>query len=317
MESFSKKTFNEVTINVSGSNETRKPAFAFFNRDVNLKHVNLIFEKMKVKGYRESAPIQVIKAEKAKQFGIIKLFDMNENLIPENEFNQYNLVVEGQHRTYAVSKYNDWLKLGNEPQIEIPAVEVQFKNGESLVEYLNEINITLKEWTKEDFLKGAANINPEIQLLQRYKELIKTESNPSGFSLSTLNLIYFNSTGGLTKNDLVLLCYGLKTKGKANKEIISGHDLETGNKFIDVCKKASFRESEIAKRYLIREFIDLRNSSGGKELALNVFALITPDDVRAMLNNYEHLDEEKVIYQIKIVLERYHASQEAEKGASE
>jgi len=301
------KKFSDVSIKVEATGETRKPAFAFFNRDVNLKHVDLIFEKMKAKGYRESAPIQVIKGEEANKFGIVKLFDLNEKLIPENEFNQFNLVVEGQHRTYAVSKYNDWLKSESKAQIEIPAVEVQFKNGESLVEYLNEINITLKEWTKEDFLKGAANVNPEVQLLQKYKELIKTESNPSGFSLSTLNLIYFNS-GGLNKNDLVLLCYGFKTKGKGNKEIISGHDLETGNRFIDICKKASLRESEIAKRYLISEFNDLRNSSGGKELAFKVFTLITPDDVHAMLNKHEHLDEEKVIFQIKVVLERYQAS---------
>jgi len=298
------KNYSEVVIKIDATGETRKPAFAFFNRDVNLKHVDLIYEKMKVKGYRECAPIQVVKAEEAEKFGIIKLYDLNKNPIPESEFNQYALVGDGQHRAYATSKYNDWLKSEGEEPIPVPANYIQLKNGESLVEYLNEINITLKEWTKEDFLNGAANVNQDEPLLQRYQELIKRQSNRTGMSLSTLNLIYCNSSGALVKDDLVLLCYGIKTKGKANKTIIPSNNLEIGDQFIQICKKVGFRDSEIAKRYLITEFNNLRNAKDNN-FALNVFKLITQDDARAMLNNYEHLDEENVISQIKIVEERY------------
>jgi len=301
-----KETYSDVVINVSGSNETRKPAFAFFNRDVNLKHADLISEKMKIHGYRESAPIQVICAEES---GLNQLFDIEGNQIQEKDFKDYFLVIDGQHRTWAVFLYNEWLKDNKQVQIDVPAILAAIKVGESIVSYINEINSTLSEWKKEEFLVGAANVNTHIPLLQRYKDLIKKPSNPSGIPLSTLNKIYCNSSG-LTKQDFVLLCYGEKTKGKANKEIIPPHDIITGNKFLELCKKASFKDPEIAKRYLITEFNNLIIEKD-KPFAINVFDQITEDDAAAMLNKSFHLDEQKVTEQIKLIKERFLTSKKS------
>lgn len=301
------KNFNQVEIAPPAKDETRKPAFAYFNRAVNLKHVELIFEKMKVKGYRHSAPVHVIKAEDAKRYGITKLFDINKNEIPESELDSYYLVIDGQHRTYSVVEYNSWLTSQGQKPIEIPAIEAEFKNDESLIEYLNELSVTTKEWTKEDYLKGAANLCVDEQLLQRYKELIKTESNPSGISLSTLNLIYCNGSG-LTRTDFILLCSGNKTKGKANKPIIPGYDLQTGNQFIEICKEVGFSEIEIAKRYLITEFNRIRNSEVGKESALEIFKSITLDDVNVMRNGTKRIDETQVISQFETIKMRFYQS---------
>lgn len=296
----------EVAIKIGTTNETRKPAFAFFNRDVNHSNAIKIFEKMKIHGYRESLPIQVICAEKS---GLNNLVDFEQKPIQEEKFEDYFLVIDGQHRTKAVSMYNKWLKEKNELEIEVPAIFADIDEGESIVSYINEINVTLKEWTKEDFLVGAANVNTHIPLLQRYKELIKKPSNPKGIPLSTLNKIYCQSTG-LTKQDFVLLCYGQKIKGKANKEIIAVHDITTGNKFLELCKKASFEDSEIAKRYLVTEFNNLIIEKD-KPFAINVFDQITKDDAAAMLNKSSHLDEEKVTAQIKVVKERLLASEKS------
>lgn len=290
----------EVVIRIDTTNETRKPAFAFFNRDVNIKHADLIFEKMKNNGYRGSSPIQVINAEKS---GLDELVDFEGKQIQKIDFENYYLVIDGQHRTRAVAKYNQWLIERLRPQIEVPAIFAAINDGESIVSYLNEINVTIKEWTKEDFLIGAANVNDEVPLLQRYKELIKKPSNLNGIPLSTLNKIYCNGSG-LTKTDFVLLCYGKTKKGKANKKIIPPHDITTGDKFLELCKKATFKAPEIAKRYLASEFNALITEYD-KSVAIKVFELITPDDAAAMLNKLFHLDEEKVTAQIKLVKERF------------
>lgn len=303
MESLMKNT-GELTINLLATGEKRMPAFAFFNRDVNLKHADSIFEKMKINGYRESLPIQVICAEKS---GLYKLIDLEGAEIPEDDFKNYFLVIDGQHRTRAVSKYNEWLKENEQAPIEVPAILASIKEGESIVSYINEINVTLKEWTKEDFLVGAANVNLNIPLLQRYKELIKKPSNPDGIPLSTLNKVYCNSSG-LAKQDFVLLCYGETKKGKANKEIIPAHDIKTGDKFLELCKKAGFKDVEIAKRYLATEFNALITEHD-KNFAINIFAQITEDDAAAMLSKSSHLDEEKVFAQIRLIKERFLATE--------
>jgi hypothetical protein len=285
--------FSEVKIKVG--EVTKKSAFATFNRDLNLKNVELIADKMREKGYRVGEPIQVIKAELALKMGIVSIIDINGKSIPNPEIEDYFLVLDGSHRTHATSRYNDWLiGQGNKP-IEIPAIEIDLINGESITAYCNEINCTKKEWSKEDYVKGAASVFPAEVLLQRYNELIRSESNPKGFCLSTLNLIFCNGKG-LTKSDLVLLCSGEIQKGSRTKQnIIPANNVEIGNKFIEICRLKEFPEEEITKRYLIKEFNDLRITSGGVDFALKVFQSITLDDISEMSNKYKKLDEQKVI----------------------
>lgn len=303
---------NELTINLVGTEELRKPAFAFFNRDVVESHVELIFTKMKESGFRESALVQVVPAERAIDWNIRRLIDSEGNPILEEDFSQYYLVIDGQHRTKAVKKYNEWLKSRGEGEgpINVPAILAALRDGEPITKYLNEINTTLKEWNTEDYLNGAANINPDILLLQRFKQLIKKPSNQAnGISLSTLNLIFCGNSGGLTKLDLVLLCYGHQKKGKKERPIIPSYDIETGDKFLELCKKATLRSNEIAKRYLITEFNNLKNEKD-KAFALKVFDMLTQEDVTLMQNEYSHLDEKKVSEVMRDVKKRYQDSLE-------
>lgn len=311
------KKFEQVFIELNGETP-KKPAFAFFNRVVNLKHVQLINERMKLKGYRASEVIHIIEAKEAKEkFGIEEFVDINGNLIPDDEIENYYLVIEGQHRTIACSLYNEWLSKQGEDQINIPAIKVDLRNGESITEYSNEISYTKKEWSKEDYLQGSANIWRDEHLLQRYNELIKTEDNKKGYSLSTLNLIYCNSSG-LSRSDFILLCSGVKEKGKRKtKKIIPGYDIEIGDKFIETCRKVGFRESEIAKRYIITSFNKLRNSRGGADFALKVLSSITRDDITIMTNEYGNLDEDAVQKRFEILALRLRNSETDEQNKIE
>ena len=99
------KNFVNVVINVNG--EKREAAFASFNRELNLENVELLVERMKLKGYRKGEEIKVIKAENAVDEGVCDLKDINGNAILSN-YEEFFLVGDGQHRTYAVSKYNEW-----------------------------------------------------------------------------------------------------------------------------------------------------------------------------------------------------------------
>ncbi len=290
-------------VNIVANNEKRKAAFASFNREVNFKNVAVIQEKIQEKGYRVGEPIQVLKAEYAAEQITSSLQNINGKPIAKDEIENYFLVVDGHHRTFAVSQYNDWAKEHNREPINIPAIEVELIKGETVTEYCNEINCTKKEWSKEDYINGAASVQPDEELLQRYNELIKSESNPKGFSLSTLNHIFCNGNG-LTKKDLILLCSGETHKGTiARKEIIPAHNLEIGNKFIEICKSKGVKQSEISKRYLIVEFNKIRNSQNN-EVAVKVLNSITYDDISTMSKENGKLDEQQVIDHFKLMIER-------------
>ncbi len=282
--------YSEVKIDVNG--ELKKAAFTVFNRDINKPNVELIAEKMKAKGYRKGEPIQVISTELAENLGIDILIDINEQRIPREKFHEYCMVLDGVHRSHAASLCNSWLIEEGKPEIVVPSIEIDLID-ESITEYINEINCTKLEWKKEDYVKGAACVFPKIALLQKYKNLIKRDGKSDGYPLSTLNHIYCG-VRGLTKSDLVLLCYGKTKKGKDEKDIIPKHNIEKGDKFIQTCRDVGFKEKDITKRYLITEFKNLKIEEG-ENFAFQLFEQITKDDRSSMENRIQFLDEAKVI----------------------
>jgi len=296
------KKFSEVQISVNGE-APRKAAFAFFNRDVNFKNVDLIFEKMQSKGYRKGEPIQVLNAEIAIEQGLQEIRDINKIIIPVNQYNNYYLVSDGQHRAIASSLYNDWRRSKGEEPIIIPAIEIDLIDNETIAEYISEINCTKNDWDIADFVKGAACVHPDQPLLQKYNELIKSDSNPKGYSISTLNLIYCNGKG-FKQKDLELLCSGKLTQGNAQKNIIPASNIEAGNRFIKICKAKKIKETEIRKRYLIVEFNNLRNSEGGVGFAFKVLNSITQNDIQSMTNENNKMSEELIIKQFRFIKDR-------------
>ena len=288
-----KKIYLEVK--VVANNEVRNVAFAKgINRAINLGNVEKILAMMKVKGYRKAEMVQVVKAEDVITTGDIRLVDINGQDINPEDAAKYFLVLDGQHRTIAASLYNEWAAENGEEAINVPAIEVELQGNETIAEYINEINITKKEWTTPDYVRGAANINPDNEFLQRYNELIKSEKNPDGYPISTLNLIFCGNNNAISKSDFSLLCSGKDEKGKKVKKPI-----------IQICKDKGFDDKDIAKRYLSNQFNNIKTITGDVKEAVKIFQSITQNDKAAMFNTHGNLDENLVMEQFEKIRERY------------
>lgn len=298
-----KKIFLEVEVRVG--NETRRVAFAQgINREVNFVNVKKLCEEMRLKGYRKAEMVQVIRAEEAVAKGDIVLVDINGNKINEEDVKGYYLIIDGQHRAYAASILNFELEKQGEHTFQVPGILVELAKDESVAEYISAVNITKTPWKTDDYVRGAANVKQE-ELLTRYKDLIKSEGNPTGFPLSTLNIIYCNNSKAINKTGLSLLCQGKEEKGrgKVKKPIIPAHNIERGDCFIELCRKKGFSDKDISKRYLPERFSALFNE-GGEAKAFKIFDQITPNDYQAMHNDKGNLIEEKVIEQFKLIENR-------------
>lgn len=295
------KTFANVEISVVANNEVRNAAFAKgINRDVNLANAKTILADMKVRGYRQAEIIQIIKGEKAIAAGDVALVDINGNPITTESASNYYLVLDGQHRVFATSLDNEE---ENATPIQVPAIEVALADGETIAEYISAINITKTEWRTLEYVRGAANVQ-QTALLKRYKELIKSDENPQGFSLSTLNIIFCGNAKAMSKTDLSLLCQGKQTKGvKKAKAIVPSHNIERGNRFINLCIRLGFSMKDIAKRYLAEQFNGFRTEQND-DYAFKVFETVTPNDRKAMYNEKGNLTEDKVIEQFTTIKTR-------------
>lgn len=299
------KKENYFQVEVLVGNETRKVAFAKgINREVNFANVKKLLAEMGLKGYRKAEMVQVIRAEDAIANGDIVLIDINGNEIGKDNANGYYLIIDGQHRVYAASMLNREREKYGEQIIQVPGILIELAENESIAEYISAVNITKMPWKTDDYVRGAANVKQE-ELLAKYKELIKSEDNPNGFPLSTLNIIYCNNPKAMNKTSLSLLCQGKdeKGRGKVKKPIIPAHNIERGNRFITLCEEKGFSAKDIAKRYLSERFSDLFNE-GGEEKAFDIFSRITPNDCQAMHNDKGNLIEEKVIEQFRLIESR-------------
>ena len=295
------KSFSNVEIIAVANNEVRNAAFAKgINRDVNLANAKKICADIKAHGYRQAELVQVLSAEKAIVKGDLTLVDINDNPITSESAHNYYLVLDGQHRIFATSLHNGEK---DATAIQVPAIIVELANEETVAEYISAINVTKAEWKPLDYVRGAANVQ-QTDLLMRYKALIKCEDNPDGFPLSTLNLIFCGNAKAMSKTDLSLLCQGKLTKGvKVEKDIIPSHNIERGNKFIDLCIRKGFAKKDIAKRYLAEQFQNFRNEAN-EDRAFELFEAITENDRKAMYNEKDNLMEDKVKQQFKNIKAR-------------
>lgn len=294
-------------VKIVANNETRNVAFAKdINRCINRDNVEAIFENMVIKGYKSAEIIQVIPAEVALQKeSDIALVSITGETIPTDKAHEYFLVLDGQHRVCATSLYNQYLESqGIEEMASVPAVVVELKEGETISEYINEINITKRQWRIDDYVRGAAHAYADNELLKRYNTLLKREDNKDGYPLSTLNLIYCTDAKALSMSDFSKLCAKIQFKGRGSKTpIMPSFNIERGDKYIGVCREKGFSPADIAKRYLIRTFNNIVVEES-HDKAMAVFSAITDNDVKAMKNRRGNLDEELVYTQIQKIRER-------------
>lgn len=298
IKTMEKKNYYEVEVTVG--NETRKVAFAKgINREVNFANVKKLLADMEDKGYRKAEMVQVVHAEEITDKGDIVLVDINGNEITNDNAGQFFLIIDGQHRVYAASLLNIKHERQKRPIIKVPGTLVELAEGETVAEYISAVNITKMPWKTDDYVRGAANVKKNA-LLEKYNELIRTNDNPNGFPLSTLNIIYCNNPKAINKTALSLLCQGKDTNGKSKKDIIPAHSIERGNRFIATCKEKGFTDKDISKRYLAERFSSYFNE-GSEEKAFRIFNEITPNDCKSMHNDKGNLVEDKVIEQFRLI----------------
>ena len=277
----------EVEISLNG--ECRMAAFSrTLNRRVNTKVVCSLAARMKEKGYRKAEVIQVMKAEDALALdSTLELVDQYGEVIKPEDAGQYYLVIEGQHRTLAAQLLNDELPL--EQQITVPAVEVELAEGETLGQYIYDINSTKEEWTTADYAQSAqqAQQNP---LLERYAALMKSKSNPVGLSLTTLNRIYCGNPKAISGADFKAICEGRMVKGKKQHSVIPAYNLERGNNILSVFESAGVTFRDMNKKYIMDLFDELELKYD-REVATDTFAMMCKGDVEEMRNKRGVLDE--------------------------
>ena len=277
----------EVKISLNG--ECRMAAFSrTLNRRVNTKVVSSLAARMKEKGYRKAEVIQVMKAEGALALdSTLELVDQYGEVIKPEDAGLYYLVIEGQHRTLAAQLLNDELSL--DQQITVPAVEVELAEGETLGQYIYDINSTKEEWTTADYAQSAqqAQQNP---LLERYAALMKSKSNPVGLSLTTLNRIYCGNPKAISGADFKAICEGRMVKGKKQHSVIPAYNLERGNNILSVFESAGIIFRDMNKKYIMDLFDELELKYD-REVATDTFALMCKGDVEEMRNKRGVLDE--------------------------
>lgn len=287
---------------ISVGEESKKPAFAVINRDIVLPFAIEVRKSIEKWGYFEGEELLVIAAddEKCKN---IKLVDINGNKIPEEQRHEYLVIVEGQHRTVAVGLFNYNNIENPEKQITLPAVMMKLRENETFSERVDTINRNKLAWNTPDYVRSAANLKPENNLLQFYTENIKTKTNPDGFPISVLNWMCTPTKDSLTKKDFSDLCAGKTIKGRDKRNIIPLHDIQKAKLFIETCLKAGFEINHINKRYIIQHFRELEFELGSQTEAIKVLARFSKDDVEYVKKG-RTLDEDKLSEKFEEVKKR-------------
>lgn len=287
---------------ISEGTESRKPAFAVINRDIVVPFVIEVSKSIEKWGYFEGEEVLVIAADDEKCQSI-KLVDINRGEIPDDKRQEYFVIVEGQHRTVAVGMFNFQNKDNPEKQIAVPAVTMKLRENETFSERVDTINRNKFPWGTPDFVRSAANLKPDIDLLQFYKDNIKTKTNPDGFPISVLNWMCTPSKDSLTKKDFSDLCSGKATKGNGKRNIIPEHNIQDAKLFIETCLNAGFEISHINKRYIIERFKGLVVQLSSHSEAIKVLARFNKDDVEYVKKG-RTLDDDKLAEKFDEVKER-------------
>lgn len=300
----------EVGIDLGGV--CRRAAFARgLNRGVSEKNVRALAERMKVKGYRRAEVVQVIPAEKA--LGMepkLVLVDQYGCPIKKEEAGGYYLVIDGQHRVLALQVVND--ELAEDAQITAPAVEVELAEGETISQYIYDINSTKEEWSTADYAQSALQAQ-DSPLLERYAALMKSKSNPDGLTLTVLNRMYCGNKKAISGADFKALCEGRTTKGKKGRAVIPAFNLSRGNDILAMCYELGLTNRDVNREFVMDMFQELELKYD-REVALETFLYADKDEVKAMRNKRGVLDSERFATYMRALAEEVETVEEMERN---
>lgn len=227
-------------------------------------------------------------AEKAVEMDTkLVLVDQYGDPIKKEDASLYFLVIDGQHRVLAAQMVNN--ELSEEEQITVPAVEVELAEGETISQYIYDINSTKEEWGTADYAQSAqqAQDNP---LLERYAALMKGKSNPEGLTLTVLNRIYCGNSKAISGADLKAICEGRMVKGRKQHSVIPVYNLDRGNNILSAFESAGITYRDMNKKYIM-DLYDELELKYDREVATDTFAMMCKGDVEEMRNKRGVLDE--------------------------
>ena len=213
---------------------SKKLAFVENNRPIDSKKVGTFISIISDGKYEKAYPVIVIPAASLVEQGYT-VKDIEGKPIPQEEAEDYFVVLDGQHRSIAFARIN----ATGETRV-IPNVRI--KEKENVGEYLVDIN-RVGNWNTKDKITVAALVNKEDELLN-----VMAKRMEEGFNPSTLGLIYAKKK--LSDKATSLALKGEEYSLPQGAEI----NIERGNKFITLCQMAGIEVKDITKRYFIEGF---------------------------------------------------------------
>lgn len=286
----------EVEVNLNG--ECRMAAFARgVNRGVNNRQVTALAERMLAKGYRRGEVVQVMRAEDAlARESELQLVDQWGEPIKAEEAALYLFVVDGQHRIMAAAEANTLLAAEGKECIKVPAVEVELTEGETVAQYIRDINSSKEAWSTADYALSAhtAQQNP---LLERYAALMKSPSNPEGLTLTVLNRLYCDGKT-VSGADIRLLAEGRTVKGKHQKSVLPSYNVERGNARLTALEAAGLTRRDMNRKFVLDVMSDL-TTEYSQEVAVKAFEAATEAEVNTMRNKRGVLDEASFVHYMR------------------
>lgn len=217
-------------------------AFIKGNRSVNPKNISKKKESLEKFGMN-LVPLMYVEGQKAVNDGCTLVHPITKNAIPNEEASKYVAIIEGQHR-YTAAKETDL----NEEMLFL----YECYSDKDTNEILAETNTVTDPWSGADYANGAALFNPQNELAKFTKELADL-----GYPTTTIGYIACFAPGKLGKTAYSKLIAG--------KEIKTDYNLERAKYFLDAAR-TKFKDTFIAKRYLITVVADLSTEHGYKRV---------------------------------------------------
>lgn len=222
--------------------EVKKLAFIKGNRQkIDRSNVVENAQRMKAMGYIADMPIEYLKMEKvkehlharelckviitSKQADVVpdlKNFEMEFEVIPENEYDQYEgVIIDGQHRYIALCILKD---VDIEPEYK----EVTIPKGMDILQYTALRNMG-KPWKNDDFA------NSHLATHDNYVDYILEKYRGNKYVLPFLLNVYSFGTGNLTMKQIKNMQQGCKKMSDFKKIKLTKETQDKGDKICQLC----------------------------------------------------------------------------------
>lgn len=222
--------------------EIKKLAFIKGNRQkIDRSNVVENAQRMKAMGYIADMPIEYLKMEKvkehlhdrelckviitSKQADVVpdlKNFEMEFEVIPENEYDQYEgVIIDGQHRYIALCILKD---VDIEPEYK----EVTIPEGMDILQYTALRNMG-KPWKNDDFA------NSHLATHDEHVDYILEKYRGNKYVLPFLLNVYSLGTGNLTMKQIKNMQQGCKKMSDFKRIKLTKETQDKGDKICQLC----------------------------------------------------------------------------------